>query len=252
MKLIEGFEKVAQSQITRNILETPAPLEKAPAASKRSRSTSRSSDRKLRRLSLQDEKRPQSSGFQVPPVRPASCPPVQLEGDPSTSKSVAIKDLTWVRTRMIRKAPELFLSWVRNLFLARFVMRLVVCIGRYLLGIGGLWLSPSSLFVFWVVEYLILRRLSPNHLTFFGALWSVRIFSAGNSIWVGSISDILLFMMCTWAEGKVKGRFLTEADAAMLGQLFVTKEFWDRVFRSVFKSQSDERISGVQGEVNVQ
>jgi hypothetical protein len=241
MVLMEGFKKDAESQINHNAPEEPVHQGSTRSESNRPGTASCSGGR-LRRISLPSAKRPQSStGFQVPPVRPSSCPPVRpascppvhpLDGDLPSNKTVDIKDFKWVRTRIIRKLPEIFLSSAKNLFLARFTMRLVVFIGRVLLGMGALWLTPSSLFLFWAAEYLIFRKCGPNHLTFFAALWSLGIFFAGNSIWVASISDALLFITCIWGLRKVEGRFLTAADAAELEKTLISEEFWKEFFRS--------------------
>ena len=175
----KGSKKMFESQPKYHISEDiitddnagGTPIRTRDRTVSRRRSTSGSL---VRRVSLPRVKRSQSPGFQVPLVRPASCPPVhQPETDPQLCLSLKTRDFAWVRTRTIQKSPELFLVLIQDLFAAHFVMRWVVCLDRYLLGMST-WLSSSSLILFWIAEYSIFRKgglaSRPGYL---GALWTI-------------------------------------------------------------------------------
>jgi hypothetical protein len=110
------------------------------------------------------------------PQRAASIGTTQLPPPPAYEEAVpAVKFLNLIRQpdRWKRAGLAILLSRLRDLFLARLIVRWVVLIGTYFLGSPIQWLTPLSLTLFWLTDWLIFRRSQLGRFSCLGALWTL-------------------------------------------------------------------------------
>jgi len=124
--------------------------------------------------------------------------------------------------RWRRAGIAILLSRLRDLFIARLVLRFIIIFGDYLLGTQTAWLSASKLTFFWITNAIMGRFL--GKFSSFGALCSLGWIDGG--WWKGTGIDIACFMGFTYAGGVVDGRFLSAEEAAEFEQLMLLESFW--------------------------
>lgn len=190
---------------------------------------------------------------QVQEAAPPQAPP------PSYEDAVpAVKWLGLLRQRWKWKAAAIILSKFRDLFFARLVMRWTIAIGRYFLGRNPLWLSTSSLLLFWTMNFVLFRIIRLGRFSCLGALWSLSFMISGYSIWIGSLIDFLIFMASTWVGGQLDGRFLTAEESRELERLVVLEEFWLGVWRHLATKMGlptnaiDQRLAALTDQLGAQ
>lgn len=181
-----------------------------------------------RRISMPARRPFLNSGQQAPRALPSTLPPTYEDAVP------AIKWLNLLGERWKWKASAIVLSRFRDLFLARVAMRWVVRIGQYFLGPTALWLSPSSLTLFWATDLLVFRKARLGRFSCLVALSSFPFLFPGYSIWTGCAIDFLLSMGCMWVGAQVDGRFLTPEETEELERAMVIEEFWIGLLRHLF------------------
>jgi hypothetical protein len=186
------------------------------------------------------------------PVRQASIPPTRAATiDPSTLPPPAYEDaVPAVRFLNLVKQPErwkravlaILLARLRDLFLARLIVRWVVLIGSYILGPQSQWLTPSGLILFWMTDYFVFRRSQLGRFSCLGALWTLGLWPH-YGIFMNTGVDLAGFMGFIWVGGWVDGRFLTAEETAEFEQVMVLEEFWKDFFQNLIRPNT-ERTAG--------
>lgn len=147
----------------------------------------------------------------------------------------AVKFLNLIRQpeRWKRAGLAILLSRLRDLFLARLVVRWVVLIGNYLLGQRTQWITPLSLILFWMTDWLVFRRSQLGRFSCLGALWTLTWWPHYGELMNSSV-DLAAFMGFIWIGGWVDGRLLTTEEVAEFEQVMVLEEFWRDFFQNLF------------------
>jgi hypothetical protein len=95
-----------------------------------------------------------------------------------------------------------------NFLAAKCILRWILRFGdfaRVRRGPGDPWLTPRSLVLYWVVEYLIFRGLGIGRLSWVLGLWSCNSEESGMSLWAISGKEFLICLALRSVSGLLLG-----------------------------------------------
>jgi hypothetical protein len=94
-----------------------------------------------------------------------------------------------------------------NFYAAKIFMRCIVQFGDYLLGRRSEdpWITPKALILFWLIDYLVLKRLGISKLDWVLGLWSCNAEIHRWSLWFVSGKDFLIILALRAIGGLLLG-----------------------------------------------
>ena len=164
-------------------------------------------------------------------------PPSFTEAVPAARYVAIFRD----RKRWKRAGTAILLSRLRDIILARLVLRFILLFGDFLCP-SQHWLTGGKLLLFWTCNTLLFSNTIPfagslylGKFSSLGALWSLQLWNQG--WWKGSGVDFAGFLGLVYVGGILDGRFLSEEEAREFETLMVLEGFWREFFQHLFIPQ---------------
>jgi len=184
---------------------------------------------------------PVRQGSYPPTVPPASTTPPPYDGYGYSAPAGRLFNMVRQPERWRRAAAALLLARLRDLLLARLVLRWIAALGQWMLGQSN-WLTPGSFLLFWLFDTIVFKR-ALGRFSCLGALCTLSWLPGGTSLWKTSIMDACYFGAVVWGGGYIDGRFFTAEEIAEFEQMMLVQEFWRDFWQNVFNPAATNRAA---------